>query len=315
MSKRQDKKEIMPNFLKDLNTEILEQLTAGSSEKNVVGLAGDVKELKAVEDICGLRFKGYLGLIEVERPSGITDTLVVAFAWNTPYKSTQGVEFDVLREYPAGSRLLLYGKMQTLKEFSTGRQQVFVLADFVALSPKAEQQNDIVLVGEIVYKPTYRETPRGKRISDIFVKVKNQLTKCSSLIPCICWNETADEVANWLPGDTVKLIGRLQSREYEKLIEEIYADGVVAERVTETRTAYEVSVHTIKKGEVQNEEQNNFRSRRHNENAGNYSRDKWKRRRGRHKSSAETCRHDKQLKAVPNAAGSIRQIFTDYGVL
>lgn len=69
-------------------------------------------------------------------------------------------------------------------------------------------------------------------------KVRNQLTKSSSLIPCICWNETAEEVANWLPGDTVKLIGRLQSREYEKLIEEIYADGVVAERVTETRTAY-----------------------------------------------------------------------------
>lgn len=245
----QDKKEFMPNFLKDLNTEILEQLTKGSSEKNVVGLAGDVKELKAVEAVCGLRFKGYLGLVEVERPSGITDTLVVAFAWDTPYKSTQGVEFDVLREYPAGSRLLLYGKMQTLKDFSTGRQLVFVLADFVALSTKGERQNDIVLVGEIVYKPTYRETPRGKRISDIFVKVRNQLTKSSSLIPCICWNETAEEVANWLPGDTVKLIGRLQSREYEKLIEEIYADGVVAERVTETRTAYEVSVHTIRKAE------------------------------------------------------------------
>lgn len=110
----------MPNFLKDLNTEILEQLTKGSSEKNVVGLAGDVKELKAVEAVCGLRFKGYLGLVEVERPSGITDTLVVAFAWDTPYKSTQGVEFDVLREYPAGSRLLLYGKMQTLKDFPRG---------------------------------------------------------------------------------------------------------------------------------------------------------------------------------------------------
>lgn len=53
MSKGQDKKEIMPNFLKDLNTEILEQLTAGSSEKNVVGLAGDVKELKAVEAYVG----------------------------------------------------------------------------------------------------------------------------------------------------------------------------------------------------------------------------------------------------------------------
>lgn len=154
-----------------------------------------------------------------------------------------------MREYPAGSRLLLYGKMQTLKDFSTGRQLVFALADFVALSPKAEQQNDIVLVGEIVYKPTYRETPRGKRISDIFVKVKNQLTKCSSLIPCICWNETADEVANWLPGDTVKLIGRLQSREYEKLIEELYADGVVAEpeiRVITDRQWFKAEPREIK---------------------------------------------------------------------
>lgn len=249
MSKGQDKKEVMPDFLKDLNTEILEQLTEGSSEKNVVGLAGNIKELKAVEDICGLRFRGYLGLIEIERPRGTTDTLVVAFTWDTPYKSTDGAEFDVLQEYTEDSRLLLYGKIQTLKDFSTGRQLVFVLADFVALSPKAEQQNDIVLVGEIVYKPTHRETPRGKRISDIFVKVRNQLTKSSSLIPCICWNKTADEVKNWLPGDKVKLLGRLQSREYEKLIEEIYADGVVAERVTETRTAYEVSVHTIRKAE------------------------------------------------------------------
>lgn len=109
----QDKKEFMPNFLKDLNTEILEQLTKGSSEKNVVGLAGDVKELKAVEAVCGLRFKGYLGLVEVERPSGITDTLVVAFAWDTPYKSTQGVEFDVLREYPMYELSLLAGNGYT----------------------------------------------------------------------------------------------------------------------------------------------------------------------------------------------------------
>lgn len=42
---------------------------------------------------------------------------------------------------------------------------------------------------------------------------------------------------------------KIASREYEKLIEEIYADGVVMERVTETRTAYEVSVHTIRKAE------------------------------------------------------------------
>ena len=250
MSKGQDKK---LDFLKDLNMEILDNLTKDGKVQNVVGLAGDVKELGAVEHICGLPFKGYMGVIETERPSGTVDKLVIVFPWDTPYKETDGIEFDVLQEFPAGSRLLFSGKMQTLKDFSTGRQLVFMLADFVALSPKAEHQDDVVLVGEIAYKPTHRETPRGKRISDIFIKVKNQLTKCSSLIPCICWNETADEVANWLPGDKVELLGRLQSREYEKVKEEIYAGGVLAEKVTETRTVYEVSVHTIRKSEVKHE--------------------------------------------------------------
>lgn len=247
MKREQDKK---PDFLKDLNAGILDELTKSGRVKNAVGLAGELTELEEVSNICGLPFTGYLGKIETPRPSGIIDEIVIVIEKSVAVMQG-GITFEAAAQ--PGSRLLLSGKMQTLKDFSTGRQLVFVLADFVALSPKAEQQNDIVLVGEIVYKPTYRETPRGKRISDIFVKVKNQLTKCSSLIPCICWNETADEVANWLPGDTVKLLGRLQSREYEKLIEEIYADGVAAERETETRTAYEVSVHTIKKEEVKNE--------------------------------------------------------------
>ena len=42
---------------------------------------------------------------------------------------------------------------------------------------------------------------------------------------------------------------------------------------------------------------------------------KRKGRRGRHKGNTAACRHGGQLKAVPDTTGSIRQIFTDYGVL
>ena len=42
---------------------------------------------------------------------------------------------------------------------------------------------------------------------------------------------------------------------------------------------------------------------------------RWERWRGRHKGSTAACRHGKQLKAVPDTAGSVRQIFTDYGIL
>ena len=113
---------------------------------------------------------------------------------------------------------------------------------------KAMLQNDIALVGELKYKPTHRETPRGKRISDIFVEVENVLTGTSCYIPCICWQENADEVAGWQQGDKVKLLGRCQSREYLKQTEK------------EIRTAYEISVSFIKRiGEAGNEIKNNHK--------------------------------------------------------
>lgn len=97
------------------------------------------------------------------------------------------------------------------------------------------------------YKPTHRETPRGKHITDITVKVKNEITGGSCFLPCICWQEQADEAAQWQQGDTVELLGRYQSRQYEKVL-----DTATGER--EQRTAYEVSVRLIRrKEEARNE--------------------------------------------------------------
>ena len=90
-------------------------------------------------------------------------------------------------------------------------------------------------------------TPRGKRITDITVKVRNELTGGSCFLPCICWQEQADEAAQWQQGDTVELLGRYQSRQYEKVL-----DTATGER--EQRTAYEVSVRLIRrKEEARNE--------------------------------------------------------------
>lgn len=66
--------------------------------------------------------------------------------------------------------------MQTLKDFQSGRLLVYILADFVAVSEKAVEQDEAAVRGVIANKPTYRETPRGKRITDITVKVRNELT-------------------------------------------------------------------------------------------------------------------------------------------
>lgn len=234
MKREQDKR---PDFLKDLNAGILDELTKNGKAKNAVGLAGELTEIEEVSDICGLPFTGYLGKIETPRPSGIIDEVVIAIEKSVAVMQG-GIAFEAAAQ--PGSRLLLSGKMQTLKDFESGRVLVFVLADYVAVSPKAMLQNDIALVGELAYTPRHRKTPRGKRITDIFVKVQNVLTAGTCFIPCICWQETADEVANWQQGDKVILLGRYQSRKYEKVID---TDSGSREQ----RTAYEVSVQLINK--------------------------------------------------------------------
>ena len=245
MKKEQDNK---PDFLRDINTAIMEDLTAGGIKDNAAGLAGELKEIEEVTELCGLRFNGYLAKIETPRPRGTLDEVIVAF---TDGKVDVGQQRDgrPLKEFmTAGSKVLVSGKVQTLKDFESGKVLVFILAEYIGLSPKAMLQNDVALLGELKYKPTYRETPRGKRISDIFVEVENVLTGTSCYIPCICWQENADEVAGWQPGDKVKLLGRCQSREYLKQTEK------------EIRTAYEISVSFIKRiGEAGNEIKNNHK--------------------------------------------------------
>ena len=246
-NKGQDKK---PDFLADLNADILDNLTEKGRIRNAAGLAGELTELEEVTDICGLRFNGYLAKIETKRPSGIIDEVAVAFTEAAVDRGKTGDGLRLENYFLLGSRLLISGRQQALKDFKSGKVLVFVLAEYIGLSPKAMLQNDIALVGELKYKPTYRETPRGKRISDIFVEVKNVLTGTSCYIPCICWQENADEVAGWLPGDKVKLLGRCQSREYMK----------DAETGREVKTVYEISVSFIKRtGEAGNEIKDNHK--------------------------------------------------------
>lgn len=238
-NKKQDKK---PDFLADLNADILDDLTEKGRISNAAGLVGELTELEEVTDICGLRFNGYLAKIETERQSGIIDEVVVVFTEVAVDRGKTGDGLRLENYFLQGSKLLISGWQQALKDFESGKVLVFILAEYIGLSPKAMMQNDIALMGKLKYKPTYRETPRGKRISDIFVEVENVLTGTSCYIPCICWQENADEVANWQPGDTVELLGRYQSRQYEKII-----DTDSGSR--ESRTAYEVSVRMINRKE------------------------------------------------------------------
>lgn len=240
MKKWKDKK---PDFLQDTNTGIMEELAAGGIKDNAAGLAGELKEVEEVTKICGLRFIGYIAKIETPRLWGTQDEVIVAFTEAALNRGQTGDGLRIESFIKAGSKVLVSGKVQTLKDFKTGKMMVFILADFLGLAENPMMQDDVALRGIIAHKPVYRTTPRGKRITDISILVDSKLAGKQCSIPCICWQEQADEVAGWQQGDTVELLGRYQSRQYEKVID---TDSGRRER----RTAYEVSVQLINRKEL-----------------------------------------------------------------
>ena len=100
---------------------------------------------------------------------------------------------------------------------------------------KVPVSNEVVLAGYICKKPIYRQTPFGREIADILLAVNRAYNK-SDYIPSIAWGRTARFCQNLPTGTEVRIIGRVQSRKYEKK----YEDGTVEEKV-----AYEVSISSL----------------------------------------------------------------------
>lgn len=210
--------------------------TENPSYENMVGMCGELTEINPTKKLCGIAFDGFIAKVKMERHSGVVDEIVVVF--NPEVIDWKAIApYDSLQE---GSRIMIIGAMQTLKDFTTGKLLVYVLAEYIALAPKVSEQNKVHMQGIIAREPIYRTTPRGKRITDLAVMIPNQLKKSFCYVPCICWDDTADEAANWKEGDIVNITGRFQSRQYVKQYQQ--QENKTKE---ETKTAYEVSVSQI----------------------------------------------------------------------
>lgn len=206
--------------------------TTGTRLDNMVALAGVIaSEVAEIDNINSLPYEGWAVQVETVRRSGTPDYAVVIMPRDT-----------YIEDFEIGTPVMIIGKMQTFKDFSTGKVLVYVLADYIESiqGEHWEEQNEVEIRGIIGKGATYRETPKGKRITDIKIILPNELRQSDCYIPCICWNETADEAKDWEEGTEVALSGRLQSRDYVKRINE---------DTEEQRTCYEVSVNTIKKVE------------------------------------------------------------------
>ena len=204
------------------------------SENNYLVLVGKITSEKVFShEVYGESF--YIFNLEIPRLSGTADCIPITISERliSNFDLTVGKEVSIegqFRSYNTyenqRSRLVLTVFAKDIKEYvpeenEEGREERI--------------SNEVVLTGYICKKPIYRKTPFGREISDILLAVNRAYNK-SDYIPCIAWGRNARFCENMEVGTEVKVVGRVQSRMYEKKHE----DGTI-----EPRVAYEVSVGSL----------------------------------------------------------------------
>ena len=141
------------------------------------------------------------------------------------------------QDVTVGNELNIMGQFRSYNKLVDGKSKlmltVFVL-EFV--SPEdIFSPNEIEITGYICKEPIYRVTPFKREICDLLIAVNRSYNK-SDYLPCIAWGRNARYIRSFNIGDKVTVIGRIQSREYTKKLDN---DQVV------TKVAYEVSLSKI----------------------------------------------------------------------
>ena len=214
-------------------------------ENNYLTLVGRVtSEKQFSHEIYGERF--YSFDLSIPRLSGSEDIIPVTV-------SERLITDDMMQ---IGTKLLIKGQFRSYNSYENEKNRL-ILTVFAKDIEKLEEEvkeseegedstvneftkkdtitNEVVLIGYICKKPIYRQTPFGREIADILLAVNRAYNK-SDYIPSIAWGRNARFCQNLAVGSEVKIVGRVQSRNYEKK----YEDGTVVKKV-----AYEVSVGSL----------------------------------------------------------------------
>ena len=198
-------------------------------DNNQVSIAGEIiSEFSFSHDVFGEGF--YLLEVIVNRLSNTYDIIPVMVSERL---------IDVKQDY-RGKLVEVIGQFRSYNRHEDNKNKL-VLSVFARdikmvdeLSEEAKP-NHIFLDGFVCKPPIYRKTPLGREIADILLAVNRPYGK-SDYIPCICWGRNARFAESFNVGGHVQIWGRIQSREYQKKLNESEFDK---------RIAYEVSVSKL----------------------------------------------------------------------
>ncbi len=178
----------------------------------------------------------YTFKLEIKRLSGQTDVLPVMI-------SDRLISGKDIKE---GNRYLIEGQLRSYNIIvdNKSRLQLQTFVREIQTDENGEDINQISLDGFICKAPVYRVTPFSREIADVLIAVNRAYGK-SDYIPSICWGRNARYCQQLNVGDGIHIEGRLQSREYQKKLD----DETVVNKI-----AYEVSVSKLSVSKEENDE-------------------------------------------------------------
>lgn len=191
-------------------------------QNNQVYLSGQIaSEPEFSHEIMGEKF--YDMKVSVARLSGQNDVIPITIS----DRLMEGGSFEI------GNLIGLIGQFRSYNKIVDGKSKL-VLRVFVRELCECDDNapNVIEIEGYVCKQPVYRTTPFKREIADLLVAVNRAYNK-SDYIPAIAWGRNARYASTFRVGEKIHLVGRIQSRVYQKALD----DGSVEERV-----AYEVSI-------------------------------------------------------------------------
>lgn len=165
--------------------------------------------------------------LEVPRLSESSDVIPITISEKL-FKKDELVENSIIS---------LNGQFRSYNKLIDGKSKLMLTVFVRELTEvdTSKNPNLIMLKGFLCKEPIFRTTPFKREITDILLAVNRAYNK-SDYIPCIAWGRNAKFVKDLQVGTKLNLEGRIQSREYQKKLND---EEVV------NKTAYEISISKV----------------------------------------------------------------------
>ena len=198
------------------------------NENNTTTATGALGELVYDHTILGEDF--FTSILSVKRLSGAVDEIPVTIPGKLAATADLAVNVTITGQLRSYNKLI----------DDTNRLIITLFAQQITPAMRGDDtQNSVRLTGTLCKQPIYRLTPFGREICDFMLAVNRGFGK-SDYIPCITWGRNGQWASHLSVGQRVTIKGRLQSRQYNKLLDS---------GECEPRTAYEVSAFSIERAE------------------------------------------------------------------